>query len=169
MEATSGTTTQMPTAAISAPGPEGLGGWLLLPIFYLISTIVLTSYYYSVFLSDQEYIIALVTGQVDPAWLLWATLLSTVMAVELVAFAIYLLVVLFQKKRQLPRLMVCFYSALLIVMGIEFYISLQYAVVTQTSGDLGEAGKGLIHAILMAAIWIPYFLRSKRVKATFVN
>lgn len=91
------------------------------------------------------------------------------MAVELVAFAIYLLVILFQKKRQLPRLMVCFYSALLIVMGIEFYISLQYAVFTQTAEDLGEAGKDLIHAILMAAIRIPYFLRSKRVKATFVK
>lgn len=169
MGATSGTTTQMPTAAISAPGPEGLGGWLLLPIFYLICTIVLISYNYSVFLSDQEYIIALVTGQVDPHWLLWATLLSTVMAVELVAFAIYLLAILFQKKRQLPRLMVCFYSALLIVMGIEFYISLQYAVFMQTPEELVESTQDLLHAILMAAIWIPYFLCSKRVKATFVN
>jgi hypothetical protein len=169
MEATSDIPTQTPAAAFSASGPEGLGGWLLLPIFYLISTIVLTSYDYSVFLSDWEYMIALVTGQVGPDWLLWSTLLSTVMAVELVAFAIYLLVVLFQKKRQLPRLMVWFYSAQLIVMGIEFQISVQYSVSTQTPGDLGEAGKGLIHAILMVAIWIPYFLRSKRVKATFVN
>lgn len=164
-------TTQTPTAAVGAPGPQGLGGWLILPILYLISTVVLSGYYLYFEGLDWEGIFALATGQVDPdyQWLLWPMLLSTVMAVELVAFAIYLLVILFQKKRALPRLMVCFYSALLIVMGIEFYMSFQYAVFTQTPEELVEATRDLFHAVFMAVIWIPYFLRSKRVKATFVN
>ncbi|MFZ5676773.1 MAG: DUF2569 family protein [Pseudomonadota bacterium] len=164
-------TTSDPAQPVIEPaGPRGLGGLLLLPILYLISMIALNGYVFA-FVLDWEYVIDLAIGRVDPDhhWLLWPALWSMVMWVELLAFAIYLLVILFQKKHRLRRLAVWFYSALLIVMVIDFGISVKHAQFTQMPGDLVDAGRNLFHAILVAPFWILYFLRSKRVKATFVN
>lgn len=151
-------------------GPRGLGGLLLLPILYLVSMIALNGYSFA-FAWDWEYFVDLATGQVDPddQWLLWPTLWSLVMWLEIVAFAIYLLVILFQKKHRLRRLAVWFYFALLIVTVIDFGISAEHAAFTQMPEDIREAGRNLYHTILVAPFWILYFLYSKRVKATFVN
>lgn len=171
MQATSDIGTQTPTPAIDAAGPRGLRGWLLLPIFHLITTVLLSAHNLSFVIWDWEGIVALATGQIDPnyQWLLWPMLLSVVMGVGIVAFAIYLLVILFQKKGALPRLMVWFYSAMLIAMGMEFGMSFQYVEFTEAPEDVTQAGNDFVRAVIAAAIWIPYFLRSKRVKATFVN
>jgi glucan phosphoethanolaminetransferase (alkaline phosphatase superfamily) len=167
MQTTSETIAQ---PAIEPAGPRGLGGLLLLPIFYLIIMTAFNGYNFA-FIWDWEYVVDLATGQVDPdyQWLLWPTLWSVGMWLGLVAFAIYLLVILFQKKHKVRRLAVWFYSALLIVTVIDFGISAKHAEFTQMPEDIRAAGSNLYHAILVAPFWILYFLCSKRVKATFVN
>lgn len=170
METTSGTAEQTPAAVTTAEGPKGLGGWLILPIIHLIGSIGLTSYNLFGVVENWEGFVALLTGQVDPSYasLVWVVRFSLVSSVAIVAFALYLLVLLFQKKRALPRLMVWFYAVLLAVTLIESGMVLQNPQ-QWTMADLSEARSALGKTVFIAVIWIPYFLRSKRVQATFVN
>lgn len=165
-----GTSSEAPTAAAITAGPKGLGGWLILPIIHLFGTIGLTSYNLFGVVENWEGFVALVTGQVDPSYrsLVWLVNFSLVAGVAIVAFALYLLVLLFQKKRALPRLMVWFYVALLGMTFIESAAVLQNPQ-QWTMADLSDARRSLGQVVFNAVIWIPYFLRSKRVRATFVN
>lgn len=165
-----GTSSEAPTAAAITEGPKGLSGWLILPIIHLFGTIGLTSYNLFGVVENWEGFVAVVTGQVDPSYqsLVWLIRFSLVAGVAIVAFALYLLVLLFQKKRALPRLMVWFYVVLLGVTFIESAMVLQNPQ-QWTMADLSEARRSLGQVVFNAVIWIPYFLRSKRVRATFVN
>ncbi|HTN95599.1 MAG TPA: DUF2569 domain-containing protein [Nordella sp.] len=166
METTSGTATQTSEVAT----PKGLGGWLILPIIHLILTVVMCGYTVFDWTQDWDSFVAIVTGEVDPEFtgLIWPLRISLVLSAALVAFALYLLVILFQKKRALPQLMVWFYFVLLggtlIVSGMILQNPQHW-----TSTDVAEARRALGQNVFAAIIWIPYFLRSKRVKATFVN
>lgn len=171
METTSSTPAHTPALAVAADGPSGLGGWLILPILHLVTTVLLSGYNLLLVTQNWEGIVALATGQLDSSyqWLVWPITISLVMGVGVVAFAIYLLVILFQKKRELPGLMVWFYFVLLAVTLVESGMIFQYVELRESSADVGQAGKDLARAVIAAVIWIPYFLRSKRVQATFVN
>lgn len=170
METTSGTAAQTSEAIATVDGPTGLGGWLILPIIHLIATVLLNGYTVFDLMRDWSVFVAVVTGQVDPdiRWVIWPARLSLVLSAMLVAFALYLLVILFRKKRELPQLMVWFYLASL---GATLIVSGSMLQDPQhwTSTDLSEARKSLGQSVFAAVIWIPYFLRSKRVQATFVN
>lgn len=167
MEATSQTT----SAGIVTEGPKGLGGWLILPIIYLVATLLLTSYNLLYFIQDWESLVALATGQVDPSyrWLFWPLLISAVLGVVVIAYALYLLVIIFQKKRELPRLMIWYYVVMMGVTVFESGLVFQYPEFRSSTEDMRQASNDLVRAAFSAAIWIPYFLRSKRVQATFVN
>lgn len=170
METSSKKVAIAPAAVAIAELPKGLGGWLILPIIHLFGTIGLTSYNLLGALENWEGLVALLTGQVDPSYrsLVWVVRLSLVSGVAIVAFALYLLVLLFQKKRALPQLMVWFYAGLLAATLIESGLVLQNPR-QWTMEDLSEAKSALGRSVFLAAIWIPYFLRSRRVRATFVN
>jgi hypothetical protein len=165
-----GTSSEAPTAAAIAEGPKGLGGWLILPIIHLFGTLGLTSYNLFGVVENWEDFVALLTGQVDPNYrsLVSLVLFSLVSGVAIVAFTLYLLVLLFQKKRALPPLMVWFYAVLLAATLIESGMVLQNPQ-QWTMADLSEARRSLGKTVFLAVIWIPYFMRSKRVRATFVN
>ncbi|WP_119389973.1 DUF2569 domain-containing protein [Taklimakanibacter lacteus] len=154
-----------------AEGPRGIGGWLILPIIHLVITILLTAYNVMMALQYWSGIMAMVTGNIDPAyrWMAVPTILSLVLGIALVAFAIYVLVRLFQKRREVPRLMIWFYSLVLAVTLFESGMVFAFEEFRESSADVGQALKDLIRAFLGVAIWIPYFLVSKRVKATFVE
>ena len=86
--------------------------------------------------------------------------------------AVVLLVLLFQKRRVLPRLMIVFYIFNLAVCAMDLL-----AIVTFIANAFPEIAKNLIpesakvvaQALVGTLIWVPYFLVSKRVKNTFVN
>lgn len=168
MEPTSRLDTQ--PADLIADGPRGLGGWLILPIIHLTATMLLTGYILYDWILNWAVVVAFVTGQVDPTyqWMVWPTLISLVLGVVIVAFALHLLVILFQKKRELPQRMVWFYVVLLGATLIDSGLVLQNPQ-RWTEAEVVEARRSLGQAVIMAVIWIPYFLRSKRVQATFVN
>lgn len=113
-------------------GPAaGIGGWLLVPAFRLVSGPVLGA--------ARLYI-----GR--------PPIEEMVFAFPFLGFQIYLAVVFFQKKSFVPKLMVaCFLIELI----------LTFAVASKAGDIAGAAG--------VATVWIPYFLLSKRVKATFVS
>lgn len=92
-----------------------------------------------------------------------------VLAVEigLTLFSIYAAIRFFSKKSNAPSVIVT-----LLLVGIDASI-LEYVVLTQILRSSSEIQTRILEQLVLqvpkAAIWIPYFLVSKRVKGTFVN
>jgi hypothetical protein len=153
-------------------GPEGIGGWLILPLLGLIFTPiralaalvreqipVFTQGHFST-LSDPDFV------GYHP---LWAPLLiiEPIFTFVLGAMAIWALVLMWGKAKAFPRFMVVFYSVNLFYALIDTVLGFQ---IPQVAEHLAPQLVGqMVGAVIGAAIWIPYMRVSKRVKNTFVN
>lgn len=154
------------------PGkPSGIGGWLLLPLFGLITSPIRVSV---TFVTD------LVPALEPEAWSrltapgsevydpMWAPLLifEIVANIVLITFPIVLLWLFFRKSYRLPGL---FIAWLLLHVGVQTVDLALASQVSAASGAISAGFKELARAIIGAAIWIPYFLKSVRVRNTFTK
>jgi hypothetical protein len=154
----------------SSNEPRGIGGWLILPIIGLIFTVCRFS------LTLKTYV-TLFTG---PAWERLTTegspvyhplsgpllIFEAIGNLSFVCAAIVLLVLIFLKHPLLPKMMIGFH-----VLNLVF-VSLDGALASFTplfASAIPVITEELTRSIISAAIWIPYFLRSRRVKNTFVK
>jgi len=85
----------------------------------------------------------------------------------LIGFCIYVLFTFYSKKRMLPKLMIIFYAGSLLI-GVIDYILMQMIPLAKELED-GSSVRDLFQSTLICLIWIPYFLKSVRVKNTFVR
>jgi hypothetical protein len=159
-------------AAIDGPatetGPRGIGGWLLVVALGQL-------------VSPLQLIVALGQYYLDPENLKVFGQFPLAMYGELVMDAILLVLVattavlFFRKSRYFPRF---FITELLAVIGLTILISLWTAVAF--SIESGAPISALLEverqdvvqfcsAVVVALIWIPYILKSRRVKNTFVD
>ncbi|SCC31142.1 Protein of unknown function [Kosakonia oryziphila] len=81
------------------------------------------------------------------------------------AYTLFVCSLFFRKKRQLPRFYIGFLLIWLLFYGVDlllahYLIALPYVF---------ETVSALIRNAISAAIWVPYFLISERVKRTFVR
>jgi len=155
----------------STPPPVGLGGWLILVAVGLCLTPIR--------------IAAEILATVRPLnSVLWHALTSPgarayhplfgpwivgqlVVSCALLLWALALLYLFFAKKRLFPRLMIAFLIARALVQVADISVALRIPIV---AGSLQvNAFGGPATAIIVAAIWVPYFLWSRRVAATFVS
>jgi hypothetical protein len=129
-------------------GPEGIAGWLILPLIGLVLNPFLYGVYsymfITTFIEDQTKYLILADG---------------LQAFAISLFAFYCLVRFFQKKTQVPALVTFLYVVIIIDAGLEL---------VYTSGDY-QVRKDFISVLIVSSIWIIYFARSKRVKNTFVR
>lgn len=156
----------------SALGLQGLGGWLaVVQVGLYITGIRLllgllnssipnfTTEVWSVLTSPES-------EHYHPMWsniLIFEALFNTVF----LAFVIYILVLFYQKKSIVPRLFIIFYS---LSFFFSFFNLLMLSQIPLARELLGEGVfRHTGRALLACAIWIPYFLRSERVRNTFVR
>jgi len=130
------------------PGPNGIGGWLILPLIGLVIGPFLYGYLsyalLTAYMEDQTKVVLLAYG---------------LQAIAVCLFAFYCLVRFFQKKVQAPALI----SLLYLVQILEAVFALLY-----TNGRY-DTRKDFIVTLIASSIWIAYFRRSKRVANTFVR
>lgn len=129
-----------------------IGGWLALPAGGIVVTL----------LKEGTEAWSLLAGFVTMANL--ETLVPVVIAVPWVLFACAVAAFFFRKHQWAPYLYIVLLGGY-VIFG-EVYLLLH---VMAPDPETADAPKQLARAVLGAGIWIPYFLRSKRVKLTFVN
>lgn len=147
---------------------RGVKGWLLVfvlgsgvlsPIFFLFT--VMTSYYPFFAEGRWEALTTPTSPFYHPFWKP-AVLFEMVSSFAVVAFGVYAALQLLAEERKAPTVAIAFLSANLLITIIDQILvrAIPGASAYVSAGDL-------IRAAVMAAIWIPYFKISKRVKATY--
>jgi hypothetical protein len=135
----------------------GIGGWLVVPAIGLVLApiIMVVSLVMSVGLASdvarQGY------GGIHALEMLYAF--------GMLIFIIYAAMRFFGKRSNAPSIMIALYVVQLVSEGVLLMIELG----ADAEPFAIESGKALVRSAMGAAIWIPYFRVSKRVKATFVN
>lgn len=158
-------------------GPKGLGGWLLLQVLGLFVSIFVAFRLFmdgSLVLFEPELWVAYTTPGTVFHESLWVPIIviGALVQLAMVIFSVAALVAIFTKKRFVPKMMIGIYLLGLVLVGVDSLLAAFF--VPQIDPALAEqvqpeSLKKLIGVTISAAIWIPYFLKSKRVKNTFVN
>ena len=156
------------------PEPEArsFGGWLILPFLGLVFTPVTAGFslVHTFFPMFSNGVWEGLTSPTSPAYHpMWAVMLSYEMlgALGNIALSLVALTYFINKSRTTPKLIIGFllYNFVM-VFGDELFTHLIPYFETHPSKD--EA-KNLGRAAISVLIWVPYFLKSQRVKATFVR
>ncbi|MBB6609557.1 DUF3857 domain-containing protein [Pontibacter sp. Tf4] len=148
---------------------RSIGGWLVLVAIGLVGTPfrlvfgILSERYFDA--AVWENILDTSSGVYSPA-LAGILTMELVVNVAYLVFSLLLIYLFFQRRSSVPRLMVIFYAA-------NFaFIVLDYALISLMglgTGTGADTAKEIAQAFIAAAIWVPYFNLSHRVKATFVE
>jgi hypothetical protein len=151
---------------------EGLGGWLISvkagiifnPLFIIIQTFLI----YSGLFSDGNW--ELLTNPGSYAYnQFWETILIGEISVNcgFVLLWIYIGYLFFKKKTLFPR---CFIGILLFGLFYSLIDVLAVKAVLPSEPIFNpDTTKDLVQSFIGIIIWVPYMLKSKRVKVTFVN
>jgi pSer/pThr/pTyr-binding forkhead associated (FHA) protein len=151
---------------------NGISGWLIIvAIGIILSPINIFVYLfplYSEIFNNGSWEILTTPGTADYSPF-WAPILITEIAVNigLILLWIYIAIIFFLKKSSFPYIYI---GALLFTLA--FIVIDAFAVKLVFPNDPvfnADTTKELSRSFIHAAIWIPYILISKRVKATFIN
>jgi hypothetical protein len=150
--------------------PQGIGGWLILPVIGLMlvpihSSYVILTQYWQIFLDGTW--IKLTTPRSAMYHHLWGPLITfeIIGTLIIVALAMATLVLLFRKSKKTPAFAVAFAGIYAVFKMLDYFFAELIPAVAQQPDPAYV--RGLIAAVVGAAIWISYFIVSRRVKATF--
>jgi transglutaminase-like putative cysteine protease len=147
---------------------NSIGGWLILPTIGLcfapirmIYDLFSTDYFsYSNWqmLADSNF------GAYNPA-MGGFILIELLINFALLVYGIVLAVMFFQRRTSVPSFMIAFYLASLLFLFSDSLVAESFGL----DGFDDETTKALVRGTIGAAIWVPYFMNSQRVKGTFTQ
>ena len=154
------------------PGPEGMGGWLILPLLGLIITPLRC---FALIFTDllpvfkEGHWEALTTPGYEAYHPLWAPLIigELVGNIAIGVFSLVILVFFFRRSIYTPTLVIAWLGISFIFVLGDYLIADHIPFIAEIPDP--ESAKEIVRAAIAALIWIPYFLVSKRVKATFTR
>ena len=146
---------QLPENAARHGAPPAFGGWLYLPAVGLGLGILLSVFNLFVALSYA--------GDIPSRYseIFTVTLLAEF---GFLAFIVYVATRFYGRRRNAPAMMIAALAG-----GVALYLALLiFALAADAEPFAVASGQLLVRNIIGAAIWIPYFTMSKRVRDTFV-
>lgn len=162
------TDTKPPTA--ERVGPQGIGGWLVLPILVLVVTAVSALLQLATFSSLTEAAAGLRLNSMQVLVLSVQVVFNTIIGLIVPLILLYLL---FRKDRRFPRLYVGWVAAyLLFVLAGMAVMHIVFGDVFRAIGvDFfnSETLLMLAASLIPVVVFVPYMLTSRRVRNTFVN
>jgi hypothetical protein len=143
------------------PSPRIMGGWLILPVLAMIITPIQLGYY----LINTGYLNEAIWHAYDHQtisttfkMLLWMEL---VINTSIMCYAVFCLILMYHKRDILPKQIIRLYVGILV--GVMVDNVLTGILLPDIKQDYKEVSRSLISV----CIWVPYFLKSVRVKETF--
>jgi hypothetical protein len=162
---------------------QGVSGWLVLPCFMLLKSVF--AHVYTIAETLGIFKAHTIHVSISSGHLAYQQPITSINIIEfilnlgLLIFEGLIFYSLLKKKRILPRLMIVWLVVLLVTTTAGSLISNAIiasinksdyaAVVFASNGSSDPLSNPIVRALISCAIWIPYFVASKRVKATFVN
>lgn len=151
---------------------EGIRGWLLLIVLGLCISPFLQAFF---IFSNLNAVLqpgvwqALTTPGSEAYHRLWAPVIifEILMNVFFIGFEISLLFLLFRKSRLFPKSMIVYLLTVFALIALDYAAS--RAIPAVAAQDDPESRRVFVRAGISCAIWIPYLLKSKRVRVTFVR
>jgi len=159
--------------AVHDSGPKGIGGWLILHVIGLTLGPILHIVY-------GIRLIFIMTGSswsrlTDPASVAYDSFWKPALVFEFVSHVIFscylitLAILFFKKSRLFPRLIIVLFLLYAVFSIGDFLLCRQIAFIAQNQRSMGHLELGIVRALLICIVWVPYFSVSKRVKNTFVE
>lgn len=161
-----------PPPPVALKSYDKIGGWLTLVAIGLIFAplrILLFTFKDIIPVFKPETWSTLTTPTSEAYHSLWAPVLIGELVGNLffVVFGIILAVLFFQRRKIVPKLAIIF---LLTNLGFVVADSLVAGMIPAVAQqDNASTVKEVVRGVVGAAIWVPYFIMSKRVKGTFVR
>ncbi len=149
-----------------------IGGWLLLCavglVLYPVQTLfsLITVLLPAIF-SDNW---AALTSPTNPGYRsLWAPLVIAEVVGSIAFFicSIFIVVAFFQRRHWVPKLFIFFLIANIIFVGADYFIINFFLI--RTSSVNVDTTINFVRTVVAGAIWIPYFMFSRRVAKTFTE
>lgn len=137
------------------PEPKGIAGWLIIPAIGLVLAPIKSAAMLFMGLSMIQSFAPELTG--DPR--LW---LSGAIDIAMIVATIIVAVLFFKKKSIAVRAIISLMAASILGNIVQAFLNVAMFEEVDTI-------KPVIHACVFGAIWIPYFLKSRRVKNTFTE
>jgi uncharacterized membrane protein len=149
--------TQATVAAPADPRLVGIRGWLILPAIGLVLGSIIG--FFALFASLGMF------KELSRGGYGGLIAFELICSFGLLAFHIYTAVQFFLKKRAVPKLMIAYYCVALAISLLQVVVAIGAGTPAYAVGTARQ----LVSQVVGAAVWVPYFLVSKRVKATFVK
>lgn len=151
---------------------EGIGGWLILVAIGLILNplrmLVSLSRDLLPAFSHETWAILTTPGS-EAYHPLWAPLLIFELAGNsiFVIFSIVVAIMFFRKKKFFPKMIIIFLLSNLAFVAADYFAANAIPFIANQSDP--ESVRELARTLIGCLIWVPYFIKSKRVTATFVK
>ena len=158
---------------------NGIRGWLILTVISLIITPIISLLYVLFELTtyfEPDYWYSITTYGSEIYHPLFAPMIIYELALNLalILIPILLLFLMFKRSRYFPKAMIIYLLCGVVFHFVDVYLGYRvFSNVAEIEGTLGELEyilfKDTSRIVISALIWVPYFVYSKRVKATFLG
>ncbi|MFI5325239.1 MAG: DUF2569 domain-containing protein [Candidatus Rokuibacteriota bacterium] len=149
---------------------RGISGWLILVAVGLCASAIrlADNLFQMTRTFDAAWRVLTTPGSPSYHWLGAPLLVGEVFTgIIFLGWSLLLIYLFFSKKKSFPGSAIFFMVVSLVLVVIDLVIALMIPALRQVSGT-GEMA-AIVPGLISAAIWIPYFSKSKRVHATFIE